>query len=54
MILLTHETSILLGTAPADFRNYVLTIFMRFSLLILLPNTIFVVVFAVCLWFLSA
>ena len=31
MILLTHETRILLGVAPADFRNYAPTNFMRFS-----------------------
>jgi len=29
MILLTHETRILLSVAPADFRNYAPTNFMR-------------------------
>ena len=31
MILLTHETRILLSVAPADFRNYAPTNFMRFQ-----------------------
>ena len=35
MIQLTHETLILLGIAPQDFRNYAPTNIMRFSFSIL-------------------